>query len=110
MRTRPRTTIDFMGAIELSGTLRFDEATGLLELDTEDGEMPERLSVRLDGYGIDTPAGHAWIKDWSEHQGVTDSLVAAGAVEVVQTVQVGPFSSTAHLVRPKVQEWEQVPA
>lgn len=45
------------------------------------------------------PADHVWIKDWSEHQGLTRSLRDAGMVRPVQVGKVGRFESTAYLVK-----------
>lgn len=98
--TKEDVTIEFDNGLALTGELAFHpERAGLLELDTLDGEMPERFSINLEAYGHTTPEGHTWIKDWSEHAGVTASLVETGAVQIIDTVQVGPFSSTAHLVK-----------
>lgn len=98
--TKEDITVKFDNGLTLTGDLTFyPERAGLLELDTLDGEMPERLSINLEAYGLTTPKGYTWIKDWSEHAGVTASLVEAGAVQIIETFQVGPFSSNAHLVK-----------
>lgn len=83
--------------LSLTGQLVHDRAAGVLELMTDEG--PERLSVNLDVYGLSTATGEVWIKDWSEHEGLTGNLAEQGLVEVVSTAHVGPFASRAHLVR-----------
>jgi len=31
--------------------------------------------VSLKTYGLTTPVGHVWVKDWSEHAGLTNQLI-----------------------------------
>lgn len=81
----------------IEGDLVHDDDQRLLYLDTEEG--PERFSVNLEAYGAATPAGHVWIKDWSEHEGLTEELVSYAVVRIVATERFGPFSAKAHLVR-----------
>lgn len=59
----------------------------------------EVISTNLISYGYITMPGEVFIKDWSEHEGLTQSLVDAGLVEIIESVKVGPFQSTAHRVR-----------
>ena len=88
-------TVDF-GNIELSGSLRHDTEYQTLVLMTDEG--PERLSVDLLSYGFIPAPRNVFIKDWSEHQGLTARLEAAGLVKRVRSVVVGLFLSTAHEV------------
>ena len=89
----------------VTGTLVFQVGTSAMTgrlanlLELWDDEGPSRLSIQLGAYGIHDREGHCWIKDWSEGEGVTDSLVANGLVEKVRTVTVGPFDSPAHEVK-----------
>lgn len=61
-------------------------------------ECHERVSVNLEAYGLVPGPGHVFIKDWSEHSGLTASLQRAGLARVIRSVVVGPFSSTAYEV------------
>lgn len=90
------TTIDF-GFIELTGTLHHDDDHRALWLETDEG--PERLSVDLKAYDLVPEPGCVFVKDWSEHEGLTRRLTEAGLVEPVHDVSVGPFNSTAYEVR-----------
>jgi hypothetical protein len=66
---------------------------------TEDGPQ-DVISINLEAYGLKPKADdHVFIKDWSEHSGLTESLTKAGVVEVVGAVNVGPFSSRAYEVK-----------
>ncbi len=85
-------TIDF-GVIELTGSFRHDDEQRLLELTTDEGI--ERISVNLSAYGLVPESGNVFVKDWSEHAGLTAGLVEAGLVSIVRAVVVGPFASTA---------------
>jgi hypothetical protein len=64
-------------------------------------EPDEVITKRLDAYGL-FPAEDGttvFITDWSENVGLTASLVAAGVVEIVRELTVGPFKSRAYEVR-----------
>jgi len=65
---------------------------------TIDG-MHERISTNLFGYGLVAELGTVFIKDWSENRGLTQSLVEAGVVKIIDTVYVGPFKSRAYKVQ-----------
>jgi hypothetical protein len=94
-------TVAFPG-IEITGDLLTDETRSILELiGRDDEEWPESevLNVSLEAYGLYPEPGCIFIKDWSEHGGVTDSLVAIGAVEIVRALAAGPFNSRAYEVR-----------
>ncbi|MEU7317460.1 hypothetical protein [Streptomyces sp. NPDC007083] len=81
------------GAIELTGSLYHDDEQRHLELMTDEG--PEPLSVSLEAYGFTPPPGHVFIKDWSEHAGLTANLERAGFVKPVLKFALGPFNSPA---------------
>lgn len=70
----------------------------LAHVDAETGE-DEVLSVDLSEYGYVPGPGEIFMKDWSEHQGFAAALQAAGVVEIVGQVSVGPFVSKAYRVR-----------
>ena len=42
--------------------------------------------------------GHIWVKDWSENEGILDSLVAAGVIETTGRIAQSGFV-TAHEAR-----------
>lgn len=87
-----------------SGTLQHDDeqrALGFVDAEEMIGEI---ISVNLKAYGLEAPEGHVYIKDWSEHSGLADSLQEHGAIQKVSSVKVGPFSSTAWLVRVTASE------
>ena len=89
--------VDFSGFVMTGAILHDDVRRGLF---LEDGEGPaEVLSTNLAAYGMNALEGHVFIKDWSEHSGVTAALVAQGVVTIVDEVRVGPFSSRAYQVR-----------
>lgn len=88
------------GLVELVGAVLHDPATGLLVLDTCDGEPEEQLSISLAAYGILPKADdEVFVKDWSEGEGVAQSLIDAGLAEIVGEHLVGPFSSRAVRLR-----------
>lgn len=90
--TKDDVTVDF-GAIELSGSLHHDDEQRSLYLMTDEG--PERVSTNLLAYSLTPEPGHVFIKDWSEHEGLTAHLVEQGLVKPVHEVTVGPFGSRA---------------
>ena len=95
---RKNASLEF-SALTLSGDIvYFADQNALALIDPETG-FPERLSVNLVDYELTPPAGHVYIKDWSEHTGLTRSLESAGVVDVVRAVNVGPFRSRAYEVR-----------
>jgi hypothetical protein len=47
------------------------------------------VSINLSQYGLVPPAGHVFVKDYSEHEGLADALVDAGLVEKVNEVSFG---------------------
>lgn len=59
----------------------------------------EVLSTTLDAYGLTAPAGHAWIKDWSEHTGLAHQLARVGVGRIVQTELAVAFEQHAHLLQ-----------
>lgn len=88
-------TVD-LGVITLTGTVSHDDVNRDLVLFDEEG--PEVLSVNLEAYGLTPEPGNVFIKDWSEHSGLTKRLEEAGLVKAVHWVTVGPFASTAYEV------------
>lgn len=90
-------TVEFPD-ISISGTLEHLVDQRALVLHPDDEPCPEVLSVNLQAYGLVAPAGCVYIKDWSEGEGVADSLEATGLVRKVSDVYVGPFNSRAWLV------------
>jgi hypothetical protein len=66
----------------------------------EDG-YPEvsTLSVNLTAYTTPPPAGHFYVKDYAENEGVADALVRAGIASKVETFHFGPFDSPFILMK-----------
>lgn len=64
-----------------------------------DAGQQEVLSVNLIGYGYLAFPGEVFIKDWSEHQGLSAALEQAGIATVKAPITVGPFGSTAYRMR-----------
>jgi len=91
------TTLKFGTEVELTGYLAYDQHRHLLYLITDEGH--EVLSTNLEVYGLPTPPGYAWIKDWSEHAGLADQLVSLQVATYDTTMHVGPFASPAHLLQ-----------
>jgi hypothetical protein len=88
------------GLVELVGAVLHDPTTGLLILDTCDGEPEEHLSISLATYGLLPEADdEVFVKDWSEGEGIAQSLIDAGLAEIVGEHLVGPFSSRAVRLR-----------
>ena len=88
-------SVDFR-YIALEGELvtrTYGDGVTALILDTDQG--PETLSTNLGAYGIYPATGNVIIKDYSEHDGVTASLVRAGAVRVVREITFGQFNTKA---------------
>ena len=94
--TKENVTVGF-GAIELTGTLHHDDENRSLVLLGDEG--PEHISVNLQAYGITPAPGNVFIKDWSEHQGLTAGLVKVGLVRPVRGLTIGPFASAAYEVQ-----------
>ncbi|MFI5702654.1 hypothetical protein ACIA78_21735 [Streptomyces xanthochromogenes] len=90
-------TVDF-GSIELTGTLVHDNENRLLELEIDKGPA-EPISISLQGYGLTPEPGNVFIKDWSEHCGLTARLAKTGLVTHVRTLTIGPFLTTAYEVQ-----------
>lgn len=93
-----RAFVDF-GNVTVSGeVLYLTDQNALVLLDEVTG-CRERLSVNLEAYGLQPKPGHVFIKDWSEHKGLADSLEASGLVQIAESYAVGPFATVAHEVR-----------
>lgn len=86
------------GDLDLTGTIIYDHRAQRLQLTYLDGET-EVLSIDLMTYGYLTWPGEVFVKDWNEHAGLTDALVAAGIVAPVERIEVGPFGSRVYRVR-----------
>lgn len=95
--TYPDVTLRLPGH-DLAGAITYDHRTQRLQLTHLDGET-EVLSIDLvlDGY-VARP-GEVFVKDWSEHVGLTDALTLAGIVAPSEHLEVGPFRSRAYRVR-----------
>lgn len=89
MSTPPRYEVK-MKWTEVKGTLRmmkYPDGNNALQIMDKYG--PETLSINLGAYNLNTPEGHIFVKDYSEHEGLPDALVEAGVVEKVSEVTFG---------------------
>jgi hypothetical protein len=100
---REGAAVDFSSLTLTGDVLYYADQAALVLIDDEYG-TPERLSINLIDHGLVARPGHVFIKNWSEGDGVADSLVKAGVVEIVETHVVGPFGGTAYEVRVLVAE------
>lgn len=75
--------------------IRWSPRTQLLEMIWPDGEA-EVLNCDLTVYGYAPQIGEVFLKDWSEHEGLTASLVEAGIVTWTGSYCIGPFNSRAY--------------
>ena len=91
------------GDLVIAGPVLHDDDQRALVLDDPSEGGYEVLTTNLAAYGLTAPAGHVWIKDWSEHEGLAASLAALGLVEEVGEAFVGLFSSRAVLARVLVE-------
>lgn len=122
MRILARNIQVHLGSYTDTGDLLLDEdasfsidsatAGAVLLFDSQDPDPdlfgpPEVISTSLTMYGLtarsqaDGAAGPAqcWIKDWSEHEGLAQSLVDAGVARIITTAtDVGPRGLRAHLI------------
>lgn len=85
-------------AITLTGDIQYDPEQHALLL-ADESSPAEVISTNLGVYGLEPREDTVFIRDWSEHTGLTTSLVAAGVVDVVRAINVGPFRSRAYEVR-----------
>lgn len=94
-------TVSFPYDVSLTGTLarrQYGDGQTALVLDTDEG--PETLSVNLAAYGLyPADADHVFIKDYSEHEGVADSLVEAGVAQITRMVTFGGFGTSAKEIK-----------
>lgn len=61
-----------------------------------DGELLTVASVNLSAYAVEPLPGAFWVKDYSEHAGLGDALVAVGvALPTGRSVEFGPFDAAA---------------
>lgn len=96
--TRKHTAVDFGHGLVLEGQVEHHPSQNLLVLITDEGT--ERLSVSLEPYGISPAPRNVFIKDYSEHTGLTQRLVAAGLVTIMGCVTAGPNWSLFYEVTP----------
>lgn len=93
------TTLVFgSGSNSSTGTLLRTSSVGGLIFRYATGEE-EVLSVNLVTYGLLPGPDEVFVKDWSEHAGLAQSLVDAGHAEFVDEHFVGPFKSRAVRLR-----------
>lgn len=90
-------TVSF-SAITMTGDIRHSSEQHAMILE-EPFEPVEIITTNLTAYGLEPQEDTVFIKDWSEHDGLTASLVEAGVVEIVREVTVGAFNSRAYEVR-----------
>lgn len=74
----------------------YGDGTPALQIkDAETREPVMTVTVRL--VGNPAPEGHVWLKDWSENEGVTDALIAAGVVgPAIDKSATGLVTATLH--------------
>lgn len=82
----------------LTGDVQYDPETHLLNLTDPEGPG-DVMTTNLDVYGYVAHDDRVFIKNWSEHTNLAQSLEAAGIVEIVRAINVGPFRSRAYEVR-----------
>lgn len=83
----------------MTGLIEYDTAqASLAQVDADTGEDVV-LSIDLSEYGYVPAPGEVFLKDWSENHGFAAALQAAGVIEIVGEVRVGPFMSRAYRVR-----------
>ena len=87
-------TIEFNDVYTATGTVWWNDDRRVLIFEPDDNpEEYETLTINLEGYGCVPKPGEVAIKDYSEHQGLTDKLVASGLVNFEYDVFFGPFNS-----------------
>lgn len=83
--------------LSISGDVLYDpERCALVHHDPAEGD--EWLSIDLTASGHVARPGECFVKDWSEHSGFAAALASAGIVEILESVDVGPFGSRAYRV------------
>ncbi|MFF2053729.1 hypothetical protein ACFVU2_19150 [Leifsonia sp. NPDC058194] len=85
-------------ATKLTGAIEWIPATHALTMRTPYG-LSKRISTNFGPEGLNPRDDTTFIKDWSEHVGLAASLEAAGVVEIVRAVNVGPYKDRAYEVR-----------
>ncbi len=69
----------------------------------DDGEpFNEVLTVNLTGYNMTPPAGHVFVRDYSEHEGLPDALEKLGILRKAGTSSIGPFDAKVALMKVEV--------
>lgn len=103
---------------EVSGTITFIErgyitdadACALTFIDEDGGTTTEHLSTNLTSYNLYTfEPGTFWVKNWSEHEGLAETLDNLDEFEIVQcTGPLNDFGITATLIR--IVDFEDIAA
>jgi hypothetical protein len=89
-------TVTMKYGAKITGILYFEKyMDGSPALLLED----EILSINLAGYDLRPDEGCVFVKNYSEHEGLPDALVAAGIAEKVREVSIGNFGSSCWLMR-----------
>lgn len=91
-------SVEFSAATIHGDVVYLSDQNALILLDKDHGGR-ERLSINLEAYGLTPNPGHVFIKDWSEHRGLANSLADAGLVQLTEKYAVGQFASTAYEAR-----------
>ena len=65
-----------------------------------DGDGLDTLSTNLVGHGLVAPPDHVYVKSYSEHEGLAETMADAGIAEQVgEPVTFGPFDTSAVLMK-----------
>ena len=86
------TRIKLFGEYGTVNSATYSDGSPALVIEFEDG-MSERLTTNMRDYGL-PPA--LYVKNWSEHEGLAETLAKAGVVRIVKTIPVpfNPFDLT----------------
>lgn len=78
---------------------RYMDGSPALRLWDETGELISTPTVNLAEYGLHPRLGQAFIKDYSEGEGMADELERLGIVEKIERFTFGPYDTPAWRVR-----------
>lgn len=95
-KIKDQVTLTF-GSIELTGDLHlasYENGETAAVLFTDEGT--EHISTNLIAYGFVAQPGQFFVKDYSEHEGLAQSIVDAGLGTITQTITFGPLNLTAY--------------